>query len=274
MKPIEVKVWQPIWLPGVSLRETIAPQERVLPCHVHHTDIFTLALSGGGEITDAISGKSFAVEEGDCMVGHAGTALSGRIVGRSLSLVLPGRPGRSRQALQRQPEHSVRDEGLVARFLALFAELTRAEGLNQQLYWMEQLTSCLQEFELAGPCSAGPRVTPEQTEVLERVRAQIDERPAQKLTLEELASQASWHPHHLQKLFRARYGLSPGRYQNQLRLEQAVRLLREHRAAAEVALEVGFTDQSHLIRAFRRLHGVTPAAYMSSLSNPAGGWVE
>ncbi|MGE0494597.1 MAG: helix-turn-helix transcriptional regulator [Vulcanimicrobiota bacterium] len=269
-----MKVWQPIWLPGVSLRETTALQERELPCHVHHSDIFTLALSGGGEITDVISGKTFLVEEGDCMVGHAGTALSGRIIGRSLSLVLPGRASRSRQALQRRTEHSVRDEVLVARFLELFGGLTRADDLDQQLHLMEQLTSCLQDFELAGPCSAGPRVTPEQTEVLERVRAQIDERPGRKLTLEELARQVSWHPHHLQKLFRARYGLSPGRYQNQLRLEQAVRLLREQRAAAEVALEVGFTDQSHLIRAFRRWHGCTPAAYMSSLSNPSGGWVE
>ncbi|MCA9794932.1 MAG: helix-turn-helix transcriptional regulator, partial [Candidatus Eremiobacteraeota bacterium] len=151
--------------------------------------------------------------------------------------------------------------------------LTTATTLDEQRALQQQLTSCLEDFGLAGP-SAPPAVTPEQVELLERVRRRIDEQRTDKLTLEGLARQVNWHPHYLQKLFRARYGLSPGRYQNQLRLEKAVALMGAGQTAAEVALEAGFTDQSHLIRAFRRFHGMTPAAYMSSLSNPAPGWVE
>jgi AraC-like DNA-binding protein len=42
--------------------------------------------------------------------------------------------------------------------------------------------------------------------------------------------------------------------------------LREGKSAAEVALAVGFNDQSHLIRHFRRLEGNTPAEFLRRAS--------
>jgi AraC-like DNA-binding protein len=47
----------------------------------------------------------------------------------------------------------------------------------------------------------------------------------------------------------------------QLRLRAARRLLAGGMSAARVAAEVGFADQAHLTRWFRRCYGLTPGAY-------------
>ncbi|MBB6098681.1 AraC-like DNA-binding protein [Deinobacterium chartae] len=84
---------------------------------------------------------------------------------------------------------------------------------------------------------------------------------ARGVTLEELARAAGLSPFHLSRRFHLEVGLPPHAYQTLLRVRQASRLLRAGLAPAQVALEVGFADQSHLTRVFRRHHGVTPALY-------------
>ena len=58
--------------------------------------------------------------------------------------------------------------------------------------------------------------------------------------------------------FSATSGLAPSAYQRQLRLRAARRLLGLGVPAAEAAILVGFADQAHLTRRFRRVYGVTP----------------
>ncbi|WP_231558368.1 helix-turn-helix domain-containing protein [Modestobacter caceresii] len=64
--------------------------------------------------------------------------------------------------------------------------------------------------------------------------------------------------------FPRRHGLPPHRYLTGRRVDLARRLLLEVLSAAEVASTVGFTDQSHLTRHFRRMIATTPAAYARS----------
>ncbi|WP_134096077.1 AraC family transcriptional regulator [Novosphingobium sp. PhB55] len=64
--------------------------------------------------------------------------------------------------------------------------------------------------------------------------------------------------------FKAHFGLSPHRYLIQLRVDSARQLLRQGIDIAEVALAVGFADQSHLTRHFKAVLGVTPARYLAA----------
>ncbi|NUR87733.1 MAG: helix-turn-helix domain-containing protein, partial [Nonomuraea sp.] len=59
----------------------------------------------------------------------------------------------------------------------------------------------------------------------------------------------------------------PHAYQTTLRVRQARRLLDAGVRPAEVAAEVGFTDQAHLNRHFKRILGVPPAAYQRARRN-------
>ncbi|WP_084956616.1 AraC family transcriptional regulator [Thermoactinospora rubra] len=89
----------------------------------------------------------------------------------------------------------------------------------------------------------------------------LAERLVDPPTLEELAREVRSRPFPLLRAFKAATGLPPHAYLTTLRVRQARRLLKSGLPAAEVAAAVGFTDQAHLTRHFKRIVGVPPAAY-------------
>ncbi|WP_369935724.1 AraC family transcriptional regulator [Xanthomonas tesorieronis] len=79
--------------------------------------------------------------------------------------------------------------------------------------------------------------------------------------LDELAGHADMDRFRLTRQFQRTFGLSPHAYLIRLRLRVARTLLAGGQDPAEVALKVGFADQSHLGRWFKRAYRLTPAAY-------------
>lgn len=102
-----------------------------------------------------------------------------------------------------------------------------------------------------------------------RLRDLLDAHVVDGITLEEAAATLGAHPTHLVRAFRRETGVAPHRYLTGLRLDRARRRLLAGEPVADVAVGVGFYDQSHLTRHFRRLLGVTPAAYAASGRPPA-----
>jgi AraC family transcriptional regulator len=93
--------------------------------------------------------------------------------------------------------------------------------------------------------------------ILDRLRADY----SRSLTIVGLARDAGVHPVRLSRLFRRRIGMGIGEYVQRLRVRRVEERLGDPDIAlADLALEVGFVDQSHLTRVFRRLTGITPAA--------------
>jgi AraC family transcriptional regulator len=115
--------------------------------------------------------------------------------------------------------------------------------------------------------TAARRLAPKRAETsapqwLRRVRERLHDTFAQPLTLTELAAIAGVHPAHLARVFRRHYRCSVGAYQRELRLEwSARRLALGNGSLAEVATSAGFSDQSHLTRAFKRRFGSTPGVF-------------
>lgn len=88
------------------------------------------------------------------------------------------------------------------------------------------------------------------------------------ITCADAAHAAGISTAHLHALFKQWLGLSPGRYLGALRLDQAKDRLAGSRAPiVEIALDVGFSEQSAFTRAFRRRFGESPAAYRHRLEN-------
>lgn len=67
-----------------------------------------------------------------------------------------------------------------------------------------------------------------------------------------------------QRLFRQITGLTKKQIEQLQRARQAFFLLQNGRSSVEAALEAGYADQSHMIRAFRQLRGQTPARILSA----------
>lgn len=101
---------------------------------------------------------------------------------------------------------------------------------------------------------------------VQRVRDLIEQRYAEDLRLDELAAHAGLSTHHLIRAFRREIGLTPHAYVVDVRVRRAQDRLRAGGAPAEVAADVGFSDQSHLTRAFKARLAVTPGAYRRAVA--------
>lgn len=99
-------------------------------------------------------------------------------------------------------------------------------------------------------------------EQLLRTSAYIQERLASPISLAELAALNGISPFHFTRLFKRSTGITPYEYVTRSRVEKArTLLLQSHANITEVALQVGFYDQSHFSRHFKRICGATPAAF-------------
>lgn len=144
-------------------------------------------------------------------------------------------------------------------FLAIHGDegrLARDQTLDRLL---SQLGGQLRVTTLAGELAAPPAIA--------RVRDLLHEQMDGNLGLDELAELAGIDRFRLTRLFQRAFGTSPHAYLVRLRLRAARRLLAIGRTPAQVAAEVGFADQSHLGRWFRRAYRMTPAAYRRMCTN-------
>jgi AraC family transcriptional regulator len=85
-------------------------------------------------------------------------------------------------------------------------------------------------------------------------------------TLEQMGAVAHLSPYHFARQFKAATGLAPHQYLISRRIERAQHLLRsdDDLGLAEVALRVGFSDQSKFSFHFKRLVGLTPRQFRLS----------
>jgi AraC family transcriptional regulator len=89
---------------------------------------------------------------------------------------------------------------------------------------------------------------------------------AADLDLEQLAQQLKLSQSHFTHLFRKSTGQSPYQYVLQLRVERAKELLKVgNLSISDVAIAVGFYDQSHLTKQMKRLLGLTPRQFRQAL---------
>ncbi|GEC67351.1 AraC family transcriptional regulator [Raoultella terrigena] len=86
----------------------------------------------------------------------------------------------------------------------------------------------------------------------------------QPLAVKEIAGVAGLSEFHFMRTFQTQTGLSVHQYLTQLRLVRAKGLLAKGFGAAQVATDVGFYDQSHLIKYFRLHYGTTPGVFAAS----------
>ena len=90
------------------------------------------------------------------------------------------------------------------------------------------------------------------------VRAILTERPRRNVSLNELANAAGLSPFHFLRVFKGEVGLTPYAYFEQVRIAYAHEMICAGDEPSTVAYRLGFSDQSHLNRQFRRGSFTTP----------------
>ncbi|MFM2477576.1 helix-turn-helix domain-containing protein [Celerinatantimonas sp. MCCC 1A17872] len=81
----------------------------------------------------------------------------------------------------------------------------------------------------------------------------------QPIHLHQLSNICQLSPVQFQRHFKAAMGITPYAWLLRLRLEQAMGLIKAKIPGTDVAQQVGFYDQAHFSKAFKRAYGVTPS---------------
>ena len=90
----------------------------------------------------------------------------------------------------------------------------------------------------------------------------IDHNYKQKLTVMELASQIQMSEGHFSRFFKSLVRMTPMEYINTTRINKACTLLQKSdRKMLDIAMDVGFQNQSYFIRLFKKQKGCTPREY-------------
>jgi AraC family transcriptional regulator len=98
---------------------------------------------------------------------------------------------------------------------------------------------------------------------LRRVSDHIKQHLNESISLEDMAGAAGLSVFHFARMFKAATGITPKQFVLRCKLERARDLLlTQDCTISEVALEVGFCDQSHLSTHFKRLYGTTPKQFV------------
>lgn len=165
----------------------------------------------------------------------------------------------------------------VARVLA--ADIERPVQSADGVLWVsirQALMAHLERTYSTGSRAPPPmsgRVGPKFVQVVDFVEAHLGE----PIRLDQMAEVAATGRFQFARMFKRAVGVTPMAYVERVRIEHAKALLRQGGLTlAEVAGRVGFVDQSHFTRRFRRHTGLTPALFgrraaLSNRSDPAVG---
>ncbi|MEZ2299642.1 helix-turn-helix domain-containing protein [Variovorax sp. RCC_210] len=175
---------------------------------------------------------------------------------------------RAGQRLHCPPEHSVVDPVVQRLGLAMAPALERP-GEFPRLF-TDHLTLAI-HAHLVGRYATGAsqrRVANVQQLAPWQKRRAIDflgAKLAKDVSIEDVARECRLSRSHFIRAFKASMGLPPHQWVLLQRIERAKQLMQvTAMTLADIAVEVGFSDQSHLTRRFRQEVGTTPGAWKRS----------
>lgn len=121
-------------------------------------------------------------------------------------------------------------------------------------------------FELILTAAKLPEVShqtlSEREELAESVRQYIEDRLTERISLDDVAARFHVSKRHMLRIFKEKFGTTPGAYHSDIRLVAAVRYLTETGFPInEIASVLGYSDQSFFSTAFKKKYGVYPTAY-------------
>lgn len=136
-------------------------------------------------------------------------------------------------------------------------------------------TSLVAESLLLDLFAASPSAPAEEWDAapawIRRVEELVQDRFADPLTHEEIAREIGVSREHLARTFRRFAGIPLGVFVRRIRVLRAARGLREsQRSIAQIAVQCGFADHSHLARTFRRHFQLSPLEYRARLVRGGG----
>ena len=132
----------------------------------------------------------------------------------------------------------------------------------QQINTMDTLCYKLQEIVETFSESMFNYIPSRNSELIKKAMLYISEHFNAPLTLEEVAAHVHLHPSYFSTLFKSSTGSSFKEYLNMVRIEESKRLLSNtDYSIIDIAVAVGFEDQSYFSKVFKKYTGLTPKQF-------------
>jgi AraC family transcriptional regulator len=160
------------------------------------------------------------------------------------------------------PHFMTKQDALIQGIIAAMREEVETGKIGGDLL-IDHLKTTLAIHLLRNYCTTQPKFSSPidglSQSKLNQVKEYIHSHLNQDIKLIELAEIVQMSPYHFSRLFKQSLGTTPHQYVLQCRIEQAKYLLQHSELSiADIAFSVGFCDQSHLTRCFKRMLGITP----------------
>ncbi|WP_116473077.1 AraC family transcriptional regulator [Zobellella maritima] len=136
------------------------------------------------------------------------------------------------------------------------------ELLEKQTAVVEYLTALM--YALSDQVTAPLPKVPDN---LQAVADYLQAHAAMEVSLDTLCERSGYSPGHLIRCFKHHFGFTPHAYLINCRVQDGQRELKRGKPIAETAVNVGFADQPHFQRTFKKLLAATPKQYRQSLLN-------
>lgn len=263
----QVKFWQIQTLDGLELAYAHYLNHK-FPLHFHEEYIIGIIVQGVEEIN--CGGKIFVAPKGSLILINPGEAHSNYSIDRQGFAYRTFYPSakllrqlcfditeREASPIFKNPvlERSDLFRSLLNLHIKLEQTISILEQESEFISIMAQLIAkhTLEKFKVLSDVA--------ERRFIKTAREYLEAHYMDNFSLRHLASASNISPFHLLRTFHAETGLTPFEYQTQLRVSRAKRLLRKGWSIAGAAAEIGFVDQSHLTKHFKRIVGITPGKY-------------
>lgn len=155
----------------------------------------------------------------------------------------------------------IRSNALFADYLE-FVEALPGLGVSEVAVELQRLLTAAFERKRAVVAKSQPEL------LAERIRQALLENIGDPVTLDELAHAFGCRKETIIRVFRRAFHITPYAFLNNVRIEQAKQRLQHGEKIADVAADLGFSDQAQLHRTFVSYTASTPGQYRRAHSTP------
>ncbi|NIB40483.1 AraC family transcriptional regulator [Pseudomaricurvus alkylphenolicus] len=265
--------WRSLQLPYLELRYARG-SHNVYGLHAHRE--YSIGLVASGEATSVINGTEYQLGPGDLVLinpeePHSCNPNAGTSWGYYMLYIAADWWQKIANGLAAVPGAAnfhlpvVRDASLASSFTEFAAGVLQHNGgaaLPTEFIELELLDCLLKLVETTHTLNQSPSDLDKPNQpLIDKIKTYLHSHVGDNVQLQELCEIAHRSPGNVIRLFKQHTGMSPYAYLQNYRINQAKVLLREGQSISQVAQSMGFSDQSHLNRIFKRHVASTPRRY-------------